>query len=201
MWPQSNAEWVASVRARDPPTDTCRPAPRAPNDDITGCSARRCSLPIRSHRSSRAAGPNLAAPVRGPDPGTTVPPGVAKRSRASLAWRAHVGPGAVSPAPSHGTAAKAFSLNQKPDPFDTLALIIRRQTGSGIDGVACRRYSAVAVDLSVGPIVLELPPGPPMGTANDLNQLWLSAGLQGRPARTCRSAIYIGRVREVLEDG
>lgn len=41
-------------------------------------------------------------------------------------------------------------------------------------------YSAVAVDLSVGPIVLELPPGPLMGTANDLNQLWvLDIGLPG----------------------
>src|ERR1700742_1439459 len=34
-------------------------------------------------------------------------------------------------------------------------------------------YSAVAVDLSDGPIVLELPPGPLMGTENDLNQLWV----------------------------
>src|ERR1700742_1156130 len=41
-------------------------------------------------------------------------------------------------------------------------------------------YSAVAVDLSDGPIVLELPPGPLMGTANDLNQLWiLDVGLPG----------------------
>jgi hypothetical protein len=41
-------------------------------------------------------------------------------------------------------------------------------------------YSAVAVDLSAGPIVLELPPGPLMGTANDLNQLWvLDIGLPG----------------------
>ena len=44
-------------------------------------------------------------------------------------------------------------------------------------------YSAVAVDLSVGPIVLELPPGPLMGTANDLNQRWvLDIGLPG-PSR------------------
>jgi hypothetical protein len=41
-------------------------------------------------------------------------------------------------------------------------------------------YSAVAVDLSAGPIVLELPPGPLMGTANDLNQLWvLDIGMPG----------------------
>jgi hypothetical protein len=41
-------------------------------------------------------------------------------------------------------------------------------------------YSAVAVDLSVGPIVLELPPGPLMATVNDLNQLWvLDIGMPG----------------------
>ncbi|MEV4154388.1 DUF1254 domain-containing protein [Nocardia salmonicida] len=41
-------------------------------------------------------------------------------------------------------------------------------------------YSGLALDLSVGPMVLELPPGPLMGTANDLNQLWiLDIGLPG----------------------
>jgi hypothetical protein len=41
-------------------------------------------------------------------------------------------------------------------------------------------YSALALDLSAGPMVLDLPPGALMGTANDLNQLWvLDIGLPG----------------------
>jgi hypothetical protein len=41
-------------------------------------------------------------------------------------------------------------------------------------------YSGLTIDLSDGPIVVELPPGPLMGTANDLNQLWiLDIGLPG----------------------
>jgi hypothetical protein len=41
-------------------------------------------------------------------------------------------------------------------------------------------YSALALDLSAGPMVLELPPGLLMGTANDLNQLWvMDIGLPG----------------------
>ncbi|KRC46825.1 hypothetical protein ASE16_15580 [Leifsonia sp. Root227] len=44
-------------------------------------------------------------------------------------------------------------------------------------------YGAVALDLSDGPIVLEVPPGPIMGTFNDLNQLWvMDYGLPG-PAK------------------
>ena len=41
-------------------------------------------------------------------------------------------------------------------------------------------YAGLAIDLSDGPMVVELPPGPLMGTANDLNQLWLlDIGLPG----------------------
>ncbi len=43
-------------------------------------------------------------------------------------------------------------------------------------------YAGLAIDLSDGPMVVELPPGPLMGTANDLNQLWLlDIGLPGPP--------------------
>ena len=41
-------------------------------------------------------------------------------------------------------------------------------------------YSGLLVDLSAGPMVVELPPGLLMGTANDLNQRWvLDLGLPG----------------------
>lgn len=41
-------------------------------------------------------------------------------------------------------------------------------------------YSGLTVDLSAGPMVVEIPPGTLMGTANDLNQLWvLDLGLPG----------------------
>ncbi|GAA4843738.1 DUF1254 domain-containing protein [Luteimicrobium xylanilyticum] len=44
-------------------------------------------------------------------------------------------------------------------------------------------YSGVTVDLSDGPVVVDIPPGVLMGTANDLNQLWvLDLGLPG-PAK------------------
>ena len=51
-------------------------------------------------------------------------------------------------------------------------------------------YSGLLVDLSAGPMVVELPPGLLMGTANDLNQRWvLDLGLpgptRGRAASTC----------------
>jgi Protein of unknown function (DUF1254) len=34
-------------------------------------------------------------------------------------------------------------------------------------------YLGLPLDLSSGPMVVELPPGPPMGAANDLNQRWV----------------------------
>ena len=41
-------------------------------------------------------------------------------------------------------------------------------------------YAGLLFDVSAGPMVLELPPGPLMGTVNDLNQLWvLDCGLPG----------------------
>jgi hypothetical protein len=41
-------------------------------------------------------------------------------------------------------------------------------------------YAGLLFDLSEGPMVLELPPGPLMGTVNDLNQSWvLDCGLPG----------------------
>ena len=41
-------------------------------------------------------------------------------------------------------------------------------------------YAGLLFDVSDGPIVLELPPGPLMGTVNDLNELWvLDCGLPG----------------------
>ncbi|GAF47885.1 hypothetical protein RW1_046_00450 [Rhodococcus wratislaviensis NBRC 100605] len=44
-------------------------------------------------------------------------------------------------------------------------------------------YTGLALDLSGGPMVLELPPGPLMGAVNDLNQLWvMDIGLAG-PAK------------------
>ena len=44
-------------------------------------------------------------------------------------------------------------------------------------------YAGLCLDLSEGPMVLELPPGPLMGTVNDLNQRWvLDLGLPGPDA-------------------
>lgn len=44
-------------------------------------------------------------------------------------------------------------------------------------------YAGMSLDLTDGPIVVDLPPGPLMGTVNDLNQLWLlDIGLPG-PAK------------------
>jgi hypothetical protein len=44
-------------------------------------------------------------------------------------------------------------------------------------------YSFVPIDLSIGPVVIELPPGPVMGAVNDLNQRWvLDFGLPGPDA-------------------
>ena len=44
-------------------------------------------------------------------------------------------------------------------------------------------YSGLPLDLSNGPMVVELPPGPLMGAANDLNQRWvLDLGLPGPDA-------------------
>ncbi len=44
-------------------------------------------------------------------------------------------------------------------------------------------YGALALDLSAGPMVVELPPGPFMSTANDLNQRWvIDMGLPGPDA-------------------
>jgi hypothetical protein len=44
-------------------------------------------------------------------------------------------------------------------------------------------YSGLTIDLSDGPVVVDVPPGVLMGTANDLNQLWvLDLGLPG-PAK------------------
>jgi hypothetical protein len=41
-------------------------------------------------------------------------------------------------------------------------------------------YAGLALDLSIGPIVVEFPPGPLMSSTNDLNQIWvLDAGLPG----------------------
>jgi hypothetical protein len=41
-------------------------------------------------------------------------------------------------------------------------------------------YAGLAVDLSIGPMVVELPPGPLMSAVNDLNQLWvMDMGLPG----------------------
>src|SRR5688572_10168613 len=41
-------------------------------------------------------------------------------------------------------------------------------------------YAGLAVDLSIGPIVIEVPPGPIMAAANDLNQRWImDLGLPG----------------------
>jgi hypothetical protein len=41
-------------------------------------------------------------------------------------------------------------------------------------------YAGLPLDLSIGPIVMELPPGPLMSSTNDMNQLWvLDAGLPG----------------------
>jgi hypothetical protein len=44
-------------------------------------------------------------------------------------------------------------------------------------------YSGLPLDLAQGPMVVELPPGPLMGAANDLNQRWISdLGLPGPDA-------------------
>ncbi|HEV2566566.1 MAG TPA: DUF1254 domain-containing protein [Microvirga sp.] len=44
-------------------------------------------------------------------------------------------------------------------------------------------YSGLPLDLSTGPFVVELPPGPLMGAANDLNQRWvMDLGLPGPDA-------------------
>jgi hypothetical protein len=44
-------------------------------------------------------------------------------------------------------------------------------------------YSGLPVDLSAGPMVVELPPGPLMGAADDLNQRWvMDLGLPGPDA-------------------
>jgi hypothetical protein len=44
-------------------------------------------------------------------------------------------------------------------------------------------YAFFSVDLRVGPIVMEVPPGPIMGAVNDLNQLWvMDFGLPGPDA-------------------
>src|ERR1700744_3344309 len=44
-------------------------------------------------------------------------------------------------------------------------------------------YSGLPLDLSDGPMVIELPPGPLMGAANDLNQRWgMDLGLPGPDA-------------------
>lgn len=41
-------------------------------------------------------------------------------------------------------------------------------------------YAGLAFDLSVGPIVVEFPPGPLMSSTNDMNQIWvMDAGLPG----------------------
>jgi hypothetical protein len=41
-------------------------------------------------------------------------------------------------------------------------------------------YAGIALDLSTGPMVIEVPPGPIMGAANDLNQRWvMDYGLPG----------------------
>src|SRR6185436_9616400 len=42
------------------------------------------------------------------------------------------------------------------------------------------RYAGLPLDLSNGPIVMELPAGPIMSAINDMNQLWvMDAGLPG----------------------
>ena len=44
-------------------------------------------------------------------------------------------------------------------------------------------YAGLLLDLSMGPMVIEIPPGPIMGAANDLNQRWVSdLGLPGPDA-------------------
>ncbi|MET0815834.1 MAG: DUF1254 domain-containing protein [Pseudoxanthomonas sp.] len=41
-------------------------------------------------------------------------------------------------------------------------------------------YAGLALDLGIGPIVVEFPPGPLMSSTNDLNQIWvMDAGLPG----------------------
>jgi hypothetical protein len=41
-------------------------------------------------------------------------------------------------------------------------------------------YAGLALDLSIGPMVIDLPPGPLMSSTNDLNQLWvMDMGLPG----------------------
>jgi hypothetical protein len=41
-------------------------------------------------------------------------------------------------------------------------------------------YAGLAIDLNIGPMVVQLPPGPLMSAANDMNQLWvMDLGLPG----------------------
>jgi Protein of unknown function (DUF1254) len=52
-------------------------------------------------------------------------------------------------------------------------------------------YAGLALDLSIGPIVVELPPGPLMCSANDLNQRWvMDMSLPGPDAGKRRQASH-----------
>ncbi|MDO9412292.1 MAG: DUF1254 domain-containing protein [Pseudolabrys sp.] len=54
-------------------------------------------------------------------------------------------------------------------------------------------YAGLPLDLSKGPIVIDIPPGPIMGAANDLNQRWVSdLGLPGPDAGKGGKHLLIG---------
>jgi hypothetical protein len=54
-------------------------------------------------------------------------------------------------------------------------------------------YSGLPLDLSKGPMVLEIPPGPIMGAANDLNQRWVGdLGLPGPDAGKGGKHLIVG---------
>ena len=54
-------------------------------------------------------------------------------------------------------------------------------------------YAGLPLDLSKGPIVIEIPPGPIMGAANDLNQRWVSdLGLPGPDAGKGGKHLLVG---------
>jgi hypothetical protein len=54
-------------------------------------------------------------------------------------------------------------------------------------------YAGLPLDLSKGPVVIEIPPGPIMGAANDLNQRWVSdLGLPGPDAGKGGKHLLVG---------
>jgi hypothetical protein len=46
-------------------------------------------------------------------------------------------------------------------------------------------YAGLLLDLSIGPMVIEVPPGPAMSAANDLNQRWVSSNNKRGRSTAC----------------